>query len=161
MAHRIRSKLAFVNVVALFVALGGASYVTVTLPANSIGSAQVRNGAVTAADIVALNRPGSPKKAADPEEVWNAAESSSGSADLPRKADRTPAVRERQPAGRQQPQTRGARVQRGTGELRGSPEGGLGHVGGDIDVAAPGHVGGDIDVAAPERLEQIEIVQAA
>jgi hypothetical protein len=40
----------YANVVAtlaLFVALGGASYAAVTLPRNSVGSAQLRNGSVT------------------------------------------------------------------------------------------------------------------
>ncbi|HLW94876.1 MAG TPA: hypothetical protein VKS25_05820 [Solirubrobacteraceae bacterium] len=36
---------------ALFVALGGASYAAVSLPANSIGSKQLRNGAITSGKI--------------------------------------------------------------------------------------------------------------
>ncbi len=54
MARRIRSKLSFasiMSVVALFVALGGASYAAVVLPANSVGSVQIRNGSVTGADV--------------------------------------------------------------------------------------------------------------
>ena len=37
--------------VALFVALGGASYAALSMPANSVGSKQLRNGAVTSGKI--------------------------------------------------------------------------------------------------------------
>jgi hypothetical protein len=46
---RIAERLTYANVVAtlaLFVALGGASYAAIQLPANSVGRAQLRNGAV-------------------------------------------------------------------------------------------------------------------
>lgn len=36
---------------ALFVALGGSSYAAIALPANSVGSDQIRNGAVNASEI--------------------------------------------------------------------------------------------------------------
>lgn len=48
--RRLREKLSYANVVAtlaLFVALGGASYAAVTLPAGSVGDKQLRNGAIT------------------------------------------------------------------------------------------------------------------
>jgi hypothetical protein len=47
--HRIRSHLSFANVIsmiALFVALGGASYAAVTLPKNSVGPKQIKKRAV-------------------------------------------------------------------------------------------------------------------
>ncbi|HVO55388.1 MAG TPA: hypothetical protein VMT37_13335 [Solirubrobacterales bacterium] len=47
-------KLSYANVVAtlaLFVALGGASYAAVSLPTNSVGAKQLRKNAVTAAKI--------------------------------------------------------------------------------------------------------------
>ena len=40
-----------VGYVALFVALGGVSYAAVSLPRNSVGSAQIRNGQVKNADL--------------------------------------------------------------------------------------------------------------
>jgi hypothetical protein len=54
MARRIRSKVSFANVVALlalFVALGGGAYAAVSLPANSVGSVQLRDGGVRSPDI--------------------------------------------------------------------------------------------------------------
>lgn len=54
MARRIRSTVSFANVVAmlaLFVALGGASYAAVVLPANSVGPRQIRTGAVRSSDV--------------------------------------------------------------------------------------------------------------
>jgi hypothetical protein len=54
MVDRVRSTLSFANVVsviALFVALGGVSYAAVTLPANSVGTKQIKNKAVTRAKI--------------------------------------------------------------------------------------------------------------
>ncbi|HVX34096.1 MAG TPA: hypothetical protein VHA80_13235 [Solirubrobacterales bacterium] len=47
---RLKSKLTFSNCVAclsLFFALGGVGYAAMKLPANSVGSAQLKNGAVT------------------------------------------------------------------------------------------------------------------
>jgi hypothetical protein len=35
-----------ISLIALFVALGGASYAAVSLPSNSVGTAQIRNNAV-------------------------------------------------------------------------------------------------------------------
>jgi hypothetical protein len=46
----LRQRLTYANVVAtlaLFLALGGASYAAITLPRNSVGGNQLRNGAVT------------------------------------------------------------------------------------------------------------------
>ncbi len=40
-----------IALVALFVALGGTSYAALTLPKNSVGTKQLRNGAVTAAKV--------------------------------------------------------------------------------------------------------------
>src|SRR5215211_467364 len=50
----IRSHLSFANVIsviALFVALGGASYAAVTLPKNSVGAKQIKKNAVGASEI--------------------------------------------------------------------------------------------------------------
>ncbi len=49
-SRRIAVRLSYANVVAtiaLFISLGGASYAVVTLPAHSVGSRQLRRGAVT------------------------------------------------------------------------------------------------------------------
>jgi hypothetical protein len=40
-----------VAIIALFVALGGAAYAAVNLPANSVGTRQLKNGAVTGAKV--------------------------------------------------------------------------------------------------------------
>ena len=40
-----------VSLIALFVALGGTSYAALALPKNSVGTKQIKNGAVTAAKI--------------------------------------------------------------------------------------------------------------
>ena len=46
-----------VGIIALFVALGGTSYAAiVTLPSGSVGTAQLKNGAVTAGKINASAR---------------------------------------------------------------------------------------------------------
>jgi hypothetical protein len=48
--HRIRSKITYANIVAtlaLFIALGGASYAAIKLPADSVGTSQLKSGAVT------------------------------------------------------------------------------------------------------------------
>lgn len=50
MLRRIRSKLSYANVIAtiaLFLALGGASYAALKLPRDSVGTKQLKNGAVT------------------------------------------------------------------------------------------------------------------
>jgi hypothetical protein len=50
----MRRHLTYSNVIAtiaLFLALGGASYAAIKLPANSVGSKQIKNGAVSSADI--------------------------------------------------------------------------------------------------------------
>jgi hypothetical protein len=50
MLARLRSCLSYANVmatIAVFVALGGGAYAAFTLPANSVGSRQLRNSAVT------------------------------------------------------------------------------------------------------------------
>jgi hypothetical protein len=52
--HWIRNRLSFANVIsviALFVALGGASYAAVTLPKNSVGAKQIKKNGVGAAEI--------------------------------------------------------------------------------------------------------------
>lgn len=51
---RIRKNLTFANVVAclaLFIALGGASYATTQLPKNSVGTKQLKKNAVTSAKV--------------------------------------------------------------------------------------------------------------
>ncbi len=51
---RLRARLSFANVtsgLALFVALGGTSYAAVALPANSVGTDQIRRGAVGTSEI--------------------------------------------------------------------------------------------------------------
>lgn len=56
--RKLRGFLTFSNVVAclaLFIALGGASYAAFKLPKNSVGTKQLKNGAVTAAKV----KPGS------------------------------------------------------------------------------------------------------
>jgi hypothetical protein len=50
----MRRHLTYANVMAtigVFLALGGASYAAIKLPANSVGSRQIKNGAVSSADI--------------------------------------------------------------------------------------------------------------
>ena len=50
MIGRIRARLTYANVVAsmaLFIALGGGAYAAVKLPANSVGTKQIKKGAVT------------------------------------------------------------------------------------------------------------------
>lgn len=50
----LRSKLSFANVtscLALFIALGGTGYAAVTLPRNSVGSAQLRSKAVGSSEL--------------------------------------------------------------------------------------------------------------
>lgn len=54
MLHAIRARLSYANVtatLALFIALGGVSFAAVTLPANSVGSRQLRDSAVTSAKV--------------------------------------------------------------------------------------------------------------
>jgi hypothetical protein len=54
MFARLRSKLSFANVtavLALFVALGGTGYAAVTLPRDSVGSAQIKNRAVGSSEL--------------------------------------------------------------------------------------------------------------
>lgn len=54
MLASIRSKITYANVVAsiaLFVALGGASYAAIKLPANSVGPKQLKANAVTGAKV--------------------------------------------------------------------------------------------------------------
>ena len=54
MFGRLRLKLSFANVIsllALFVALGGTGYAAITLPRNSVGSAQIRRHAVGQSDL--------------------------------------------------------------------------------------------------------------
>src|SRR5436190_18243202 len=54
MMARIRTGLSYANVVgtlALFIALGGVSYAAVKLPARSVGSRELKTGAVTSAKV--------------------------------------------------------------------------------------------------------------
>jgi hypothetical protein len=54
MSRRIRKSMSFANVVAviaLFIALGGGAYAAVSLPANSVGTVQIRDGGVRSADL--------------------------------------------------------------------------------------------------------------
>jgi len=54
--RRLRGKLTYANVmatVAVFIALGGVSYAALKLPKNSVGTKQIKNGAVTGAKVKA------------------------------------------------------------------------------------------------------------
>src|SRR5919205_1265844 len=54
MLIRLRQKLSYANVtatLALFIALGGSSYAALRLPRNSVGSAQIRTGAVHSSEV--------------------------------------------------------------------------------------------------------------
>lgn len=54
MRHRLLDRLSYANVVAtlaLFIALGGTSYAAIKLPKNSVGSTQIKTGAVHTAEI--------------------------------------------------------------------------------------------------------------
>jgi hypothetical protein len=52
--HRLKGRLTYGNVIAtiaLFVALGGSSYAAIALPRNSVGTNQLRTGAVRSSDV--------------------------------------------------------------------------------------------------------------
>ena len=52
--RRLRERLSFANVtasLALFIALGGTSYAAITLPRNSVGTSQLRTGAIRSVDV--------------------------------------------------------------------------------------------------------------
>jgi hypothetical protein len=54
MLERLKARLTYANVMAtlaLFIALGGSSYAALKLPHNSVGSAQIRSGAVSSSEI--------------------------------------------------------------------------------------------------------------
>jgi hypothetical protein len=54
MLSRVRSHLTYANVVAsiaLFIAIGGGAYAAITLPANSVGTKQLKRNAVTAQKV--------------------------------------------------------------------------------------------------------------
>jgi hypothetical protein len=54
MIGRLRDRLTYANVmatIAVFVALGGTSYAALSLPRNSVGTAQLRSGAVRSIDV--------------------------------------------------------------------------------------------------------------
>ena len=54
MSRRIRDRLTYANVIAtlaLFVALGGSSYAALKLPRDSVGSEQIRSGAVASGEV--------------------------------------------------------------------------------------------------------------
>ena len=60
--NRLRQRLTYANVIAtiaLFVALGGASYAAVKLPRNSVGTRQLKKAAVTGAKVKQGSIPGS------------------------------------------------------------------------------------------------------
>jgi hypothetical protein len=56
---RIPSHSTVAAYAALFIAMGGTATAAVTLKANSVGSAQIRNGSVTMADLAKTARPSS------------------------------------------------------------------------------------------------------
>jgi hypothetical protein len=54
LVDRVRARLTFANVMAttaVFIALGGTSYAALTLPRNSVGSAQIRSRAVGSSEL--------------------------------------------------------------------------------------------------------------
>src|SRR5439155_10908263 len=54
MIRRLQGRLTYANVtatIALFIALGGTSYAALRLPRNSVGSAQIRAGAVRSSEV--------------------------------------------------------------------------------------------------------------
>jgi hypothetical protein len=54
MIRRLQSRLTYANVtstLALFIAMGGASYAAVALPRNSVGAAQLRSASVGSAEV--------------------------------------------------------------------------------------------------------------
>jgi hypothetical protein len=54
MIEWLRQRLTYANVIAtlaLFIALGGSSYAALTLPKNSVGTKQLRSGAVRSSDV--------------------------------------------------------------------------------------------------------------
>ena len=56
MPASVRPRLTYANVmatIAVFLALGGGAYAAIRLPANSVGTRQIRNGAVTPAMVAA------------------------------------------------------------------------------------------------------------
>jgi hypothetical protein len=77
-ADKLRAVLAYIRrhhmaLIALFVALGGTSYAATRLPSNSVGSRQIRNGAVTAEKLsselrarLGITRPNRPTPVAGP-----------------------------------------------------------------------------------------------
>jgi hypothetical protein len=57
--HRLRPKITYANVVStlcLFIMLGGGAYAVSKLPRNSVGTKQIKKGAVTKAKISASAR---------------------------------------------------------------------------------------------------------
>jgi hypothetical protein len=59
MLSRLASRLTYANVMAtlaLFIALGGGAYAAVKLPRNSVGSVQIKNGAVTPQKVAGSTR---------------------------------------------------------------------------------------------------------
>jgi hypothetical protein len=57
--QRIRTKLTYANLmatIAVFIALGGASYAAIRLPRNSVGTKQLKKGAVTPAKFSAATK---------------------------------------------------------------------------------------------------------
>jgi hypothetical protein len=95
---RVRPRLSFANVtsaLALFVALGGTSYAAITLPADSVGSAQIRSHAVGNSEIspnavrawqIATNAVGRSEIRADAVRAWEIAPDAVGPSEIRKNA---------------------------------------------------------------------------
>jgi hypothetical protein len=91
---RVRRRLTFANVtsgLALFVALGGTSYAAVTLPTNSVGSAQIRTHAVGNSELapnaarawqIATDAVGRSEIRADAVRAWEIAPDAVGTSEI-------------------------------------------------------------------------------
>jgi hypothetical protein len=91
---RVRRRLTFANVtsgLALFVALGGTSYAAITLPANSVGTTQIKYHGVSNTDIapnavrawqIATNAVGRSEIRADAVRAWEIAPDAVGPSEI-------------------------------------------------------------------------------